>query len=199
MKQRVSIRICIRKSPVLGLCCYLQNKMKINDWTSIQTLFDELNKRLDKTQKFQLPGVPRAYLRMMVELEDFLDSTLANKDVKKKMSKSNATALNTMRQRLKKHLPQYQDQINKFRENPESTEEEPESEEEPSEEGSEEGSDLEDEEARKVGWGWGVGSACCHACRCLGVLCCCALQVGGAGMHVLPAAEHHMYATGSSM
>lgn len=53
--------------------------MKINDWSSIQTLFDELNKRLEKCQKFPGVGVPRSYVRMLVELEDFLDSTLSNK------------------------------------------------------------------------------------------------------------------------
>jgi translation initiation factor 3 subunit C len=42
------------------------------------------------------------------------------------MSPTNAKALNTMRQRLKKHNMQYTEQMNKFRENPASTEEEPE-------------------------------------------------------------------------
>lgn len=115
--------------------------MKINDWSSIQTLFDELNKRLEKAQKFQGVGTPRSYIRMLVELEDFLNETLANKDVKKKMSPTNAKALNTMRQRLKKHMPQYQELVAKFKENPESTEEEDES------ESSDEGSASEQEEA----------------------------------------------------
>ena len=87
----------------------MQNKMKINDWSSIQSLFDELNKRLEKIQKFEdAPGVPIAYIKMLAELEDFLNETLANKDVKKKMSPTNAKALNTMRQRLKKHNLTYQ-------------------------------------------------------------------------------------------
>jgi translation initiation factor 3 subunit C len=47
--------------------------MKINDWSAIQTLFDELNKRLDKARKVaDNVGVPRVYLKMIVELEDFL-------------------------------------------------------------------------------------------------------------------------------
>ncbi|KAL6748871.1 eukaryotic translation initiation factor 3 subunit 8 N-terminus-domain-containing protein [Haematococcus lacustris] len=126
---------------------YLQKKMKINDWTSIQTLFDELNKRLEKCQKHQGVGVPRGYVRILAELEDYLNETNANKEVKKKMNASNAKALNTMRQRLKKHMPTYQEQVNAFRENPESTaeeeEEEPESEEEEEsgDEGAEEGNE----------------------------------------------------------
>jgi translation initiation factor 3 subunit C len=42
---------------------------------------------------------------------------------KKKMSPTNARALNTMRQRLKKHNQGYQEQMDAFREKPESSEE----------------------------------------------------------------------------
>lgn len=44
--------------------------------------------------------------------------TLANKDAKKKLSPTNARALNTMRQRLKKHNIPYQEAIDKLREQP---------------------------------------------------------------------------------
>lgn len=56
-----------------GVLATMQNKMKINDWSAIQSLFDELNKRLEKAQKVaDNVGVPRVYVRMLVELEDFL-------------------------------------------------------------------------------------------------------------------------------
>ena len=90
--------------------------MHINDWAAIQTLFDKLNKQVERTQKVRggaegdalggvsprfcrqsgldawpcpirphrLPvqvtqslGVPRAYVRMLCELEDFMAKTLA--------------------------------------------------------------------------------------------------------------------------
>jgi translation initiation factor 3 subunit C len=86
--------------------------MKINDWSSIQSLFDELNKRFEKIQKTSgSTNEPRQYIKMLVELEDFLNETLGNKDVKKKMSPTNAKALNTMRQRLKKNNLQYTEQV----------------------------------------------------------------------------------------
>lgn len=50
--------------------------------------------------------------------QDFLQKALANKDAKKKMSPTNAKALNSMRQRLRKHNLMYADQIESFRENP---------------------------------------------------------------------------------
>ena len=43
--------------PGFGL---LQNKMAINDWSAIQTLFDKLNKQLEKAQKVtESLGAPR--------------------------------------------------------------------------------------------------------------------------------------------
>jgi translation initiation factor 3 subunit C len=118
--------------------------MKINDWSAIQGLFDELNKRLEKIQKTDGGGVPRSYIKVLVELEDFLSETLSNKEVKKKMSPTNAKALNTMRQRLKKHNPDYFDAMNAFRENPESPAESS-SDDEPAQAGSDEGEGEEGE------------------------------------------------------
>lgn len=128
----------------------VQNKVNINDWSSVQSLFDKLNKQLEKTQKVtDALGVPRVYVRILVELEDSLKKTLADKDAKKKMSPTNAKALNTMRQRLKKHNVAYQEQIDKFRENPESTEGEP-SEDSELDSDSDEGSDDEEQEDADV-------------------------------------------------
>lgn len=39
---------------------------------------------------FVTVSVPRPYLRLLADLEDFLNETLSNKDVKKKMSPTNA-------------------------------------------------------------------------------------------------------------
>lgn len=56
------------------------------------------------------PGVPKAYIRILGDLEDYLNQSLANKEQKKKMSATNSKALNTMRQRLKKHNAQVRDE-----------------------------------------------------------------------------------------
>ena len=55
-------------------------------------------------------------------MQDFLLKTLGNREAKKKMSSTNAKALNTMRQRLKKHNTQFQEQIDAFRQHPETSE-----------------------------------------------------------------------------
>jgi translation initiation factor 3 subunit C len=62
-------------------------------------------------------------------MQDRLFATLANKELTKKMSPTNAKALNTMRQRLRKHNPFFAEQMEKFRAAPESEEEESEDEE----------------------------------------------------------------------
>lgn len=51
-------------------CCAAQNKLNINDWSSVQSLFDKLNKQMEKTQKAaDSLGAPRVYIKMLVELE----------------------------------------------------------------------------------------------------------------------------------
>ncbi|KAI7845552.1 hypothetical protein COHA_000843 [Chlorella ohadii] len=130
-------------------CNEIKNKMHINDWAAIQTLFDKLNKQLERTQKVtQSLGVPRAYVRMLCELEDFLNKTLAEKP---KLSPTNTRALTRMKQTLRKHNAAYAEQMRLFRENPVSeTEEEPSpSESESEESGSERELNTEEEEEAK--------------------------------------------------
>ncbi|RMX68262.1 hypothetical protein KXD40_003850 [Peronospora effusa] len=108
-------------------CNNIKNYMKINDWTQIQTEFDELTKQFERAKK-TMTTLPTFYLRTMMTLEDFLAEKVKNKAEQKKMSKENSKALIRMKGKLKKQLEPMRKQIDDFRANPvESSEEESES------------------------------------------------------------------------
>eukprot|EP00644_Phytophthora_capsici_P010446 jgi/Phyca11/116367/e_gw1.30.3.1 len=98
-------------------CSAIKNHMKINDWTQIQTEFDELAKQLDRAKK-TMTTLPVFYLRTMVALEDFLAEKVKNKAEQKKMSKENSKALIRMKGKLKKQLEPLRKPIDDFRANP---------------------------------------------------------------------------------
>ncbi len=107
---------------------YLQNKMHINDWSSIQSLFDKLNKQLDKSVKTdESVGAPRPYVRLLHELDNFVARSWDDKSARKKMSTTNSRALTTMRQRVKKHNAGFEKELAAFRAHPvSSSDDEPE-------------------------------------------------------------------------
>jgi len=125
----------------------IRNYMKINDWNSIHNDFEKLNRQLTKaTTVIQKEGIPNSYIKILVQLEDFLKKTAENKEAKKKMSAPNSKSLNAMKQKLKKNNKQYETQIEYYRKNPDESEDEKEASEEASEAGSDDDAGVSDDD-----------------------------------------------------
>jgi translation initiation factor 3 subunit C len=75
-----------------NICNEIRNKMNINDWFSIQTLWDKLHKQVEKTKRaIGMLGTPRPYIKIIVELEEFLSKTLQGMFVTRSFSRGLST------------------------------------------------------------------------------------------------------------
>jgi len=92
----------------------IQNGQKINDWGSIANEFDKLNRQVIKLQDGG--KAPKAYIKCIAELEDFMNESQAKQKVTpKKMNATMARGFNAVKQRIKKNNKDYQSQIDAFR------------------------------------------------------------------------------------
>ena len=94
----------------------LEDKIKINDFVAIFDEFTELNKQLEKSKKIidkEGKGMPSFYIRVCFMLENLVNN-LKNED-KKKLSRSNNTSYNILRQHIKKNNKSYTAQIEAFK------------------------------------------------------------------------------------
>jgi hypothetical protein len=129
----------------------MRSAMKINDWSIILDEFRVTNKIIDNSKMLILThGIPKFYIKMLADLEDFLNVSLKDKEGMKKMKKEVAKSFNKMKLDLRKHNKTYETQIAACRANPseyveESSESESESESEESESESSESSEASSE------------------------------------------------------
>ena len=98
----------------------IRNAMRIKDFNKVQSEFEALNKAIAKGKAIinQHGGIPRFYIRLLCDLEDFVKTCLADKASFKKLSASNGRALNRMKLTLRKHNAQYAAVMEEYRKNP---------------------------------------------------------------------------------
>ncbi|XP_074714153.1 eukaryotic translation initiation factor 3 subunit C-like [Strix uralensis] len=102
----------------------IRNAMKIRDVTKCLEEFELLGRAYAKAKcVVDKEGVPRFYVRILADLEDYLNELWEDKEGKKKMNKNNAKALSSLRQKLRKHNRDFEREISGYRQNPELSDE----------------------------------------------------------------------------
>ncbi|XP_053551013.1 eukaryotic translation initiation factor 3 subunit C-like protein [Bombina bombina] len=98
----------------------IRNAMKIRDMSKCLEEFELLVKAYLKAKNIvDKEGVPRFYIRVLSDLDDYLTELWEDKEGKKKMNKNNAKALSTLRQKLRKYNRDFEASITAYKQNPE--------------------------------------------------------------------------------
>merc|ERR1711915_1059136 len=122
----------------------IRHGKKIKDFNKMLSSYEELLKAFDKAKpvimKEENGVTPRFYIRILVEMEDLINETWEDSVGRKNMSKVNGKSLGALRQKLRKYIREnLDDDVAKFRENPDADDDE-------GEEAGEEGSDADDDD-----------------------------------------------------
>ncbi len=126
----------------------LNNHKKIKDMSKVEVDFDELVKLYEKAQKMnEVDTYPKFYIRVLAQMEDFINESW---EQKKSLSKMAAKSLTILKQRIRKYNKDFEEQIKKYRENPELYEEEEDEEEEEESEESESDAEPSKQASTKV-------------------------------------------------
>jgi len=109
----------------------MRNSMKIHDIAKVLTEYENLTKGYEKAKTVvEKEGIPNFYIKILSDLEDYIQTQWEDTDGRKKLSKLNAKALATLRQKLKKYNRDFETQIKDCKANPSKYEEVEEAEEE---------------------------------------------------------------------
>lgn len=113
----------------------MRNSMKINDSAKVLTEYDNLTKGFEKAKAVvDKEGVPKFYIKILADLEDYIQACWDDTEGRKKLNKLNAKGLATLRQKQKKYNKTFESQITDCKANPDKYVEDEEAEEEEEEE-----------------------------------------------------------------
>lgn len=115
---------------------------------SIITSFEDLTRAYQKAlpviSKEENGITPRFFVRALAELEDFISEVWEDREGRKNLSKNNSKSLATLRQKVRKYIKDFEEDLGKFRESPDQDDDEEE------EKPEEESESSEDEAPAKV-------------------------------------------------
>ncbi|OAD60074.1 Eukaryotic translation initiation factor 3 subunit C [Eufriesea mexicana] len=117
-----------RYEEIANLIKLIRNYKKIKDMSSMLSSFEDLmrayQKALPVIAKEEGGQTPRFYIRCLVEMEDFINEVWEDREGRKNMSKYNSKSLTSLRQKLRKYNKDFEEDIAKFRENPDQDDDE---------------------------------------------------------------------------
>ncbi|KAL4073999.1 eukaryotic translation initiation factor 3 subunit 8 N-terminus-domain-containing protein, partial [Scleroderma yunnanense] len=100
----------------------MDNALKINDWIAISAEFDKLL-RLVQRQSNSAEPISPFFVKTIITLESSLNAALAKeKEAKKKMNAMNARALNSMKQKIRKTVKEYEQETREYQAEPDAFE-----------------------------------------------------------------------------
>uniref|UniRef100_A0A669DT35 Eukaryotic translation initiation factor 3 subunit C n=1 Tax=Oreochromis niloticus TaxID=8128 RepID=A0A669DT35_ORENI len=95
----------------------IRNAMKIRDMSKCLEEFEQLCRAFLKSKNIvDKEGIPPFYIRLLADLEDYLNQLWEDKEGKKKMNKNNAKALSTLRQKIRKYNRDFESEIAAYKE-----------------------------------------------------------------------------------
>jgi len=111
----------------------IKNCKKTKDFNQMLSSYEELQKNFEKAKpiiaKEENGVTPRFYLRTLVEMEDLVNETWEDTTGRKNLSKINGKSLGALRQKLRKYIREnHEEDVAKFRENPDADDDEQEGE-----------------------------------------------------------------------
>eukprot|EP01083_Nonionella_stella_P168474 568918_1 len=104
----------------------LRNYLKIRDWVKIASEYDTIQGHASHPKMqtvIKTAGVPRFYLKAIVQLTDVVEEAFADKAARKKLSGINAKSLSKLRQHLTKKNKLFVKELKDYKLNPDASEE----------------------------------------------------------------------------
>jgi len=102
----------------------MRNSMKINDIAKIQAEYENLTRDYEKSKAvIAKEGIPNFFIKCLGDLETYIQQQWEDTDGRKKLSKLNAKALSSLRQKLRKYNKDFEEKIKEYKADPSKFEE----------------------------------------------------------------------------